>query len=290
MAKAQTTKPLKAVKATKATKATTKAVKVPKSVVTKKSVAATKPKNKPNQKKSSYQPLKGISHAFVDFKDKSLEESIVQWGGTITRSIKTADSLVCEDFNSEKAMTAICKYEKQDYIVNKEDLEDQIADFEIRNEKTFPKLSIGKKTLEMRVNWFTELGQPIGLHGIAPVFNAGADVSVVSNSENEYYDTCYHSDGGNTSDLFTQLCRLQLTYDATKQEFYVITFSAYLNDIQNESETCIQSRSCLSTKEEAITAFESEFRDAMGYTWKNRMTCKPKKGLGLIADLENFKK
>ena len=102
--------------------------------------------------------------------------------------------------------------------------------------------------MEMRADWFTELGQPVGLGGTFPIFDAEADVSVVSNSEDEYYDTCYHADGGNISDMFTQLCRLQLVYNASKQEFSVIALSAWLNDISNESDSCMQSTSRWSTK------------------------------------------
>jgi hypothetical protein len=266
MAKAQSRKPIKAAKATKG--------------VAKK--AAT-------PKKATYQPLKGISHALVDFKDKILEEKIKELGGTTTRSIKTADRLVCEDFMSDKAEDAYCKYNKQDCVVMKDELEEQIAHFSGVTEKTYPQLTIGKTAIDMRVEWFTQLGEPVGLNGQLSMFGTDACVSVVSNGGAEHYDCCYHEDG-NIREMFSRLCRLQLVYNATNQEYTVTTFLSWLNDIANGSETCMRSTSRWQTEEEAIAAFESDFRDAMGFTWKNRMTCKPKKGSGLLADLSSFRK
>lgn len=268
MAKTQSRKPAKAIKAAKAVK-----------VATKKKTA------KPKQI-SSYQPLKGISHVLVDFKDKILEEKIKQWGGTITKSVKTADSLVCEELSSDKAEHAYCTYNKHDYVILKEDMEIQLEEFEEEGEKSYPHLTIGKKSIEMRVDWFTPLGEPVGLGNC---FDADASVSVVSNGGGEYYDCCYHDDG-NISDMFSQLRRMQLLYDATSHQHTLVTCTTFLDSIARADGTKVTSQSRLSNEEDAIAAFETSFRDAVGFTWRNRLTCKPKKGSGLMVDLSTFGK
>jgi hypothetical protein len=281
MPRAASGKPAKAAKASKAMKAvkSAKPAKATK-VVTKK---AAKPK------KNSFQPLEGISHVLVDFKDTILEGKIKLWGGTVTRSVKTADSLVCEDFYSDKAMDACNKYGKHDYVVSKEVLEDQLAEYKMTSEKTYPQLSIGKKSIDMRVEWFTHLGEPVALSrgGLSPAPEAG--VSVVSDGGEGYYDCCYH-EGGDVKDMYSRLYRLQLLQNPSTQEYIISTSMAWMNDIACGNESKTTSTTWKLTKEEAISGFESDFRDAMGFTWKNRKTCKPKKGLGLMADLSGFRK
>lgn len=275
----------KAQKTAKATKTAKVASKSP-SGATKKAAKVTKakvPKAK-KAKAAAFLPLQGSSFAFVDFKDKSMEDVIKGFGGTITKSMKTADCLVCDDVFGDKACEVMAKYSKHDYARSKEDVQDQLEEYAAISTTSCPELAIGKTTIQLRVDWFTEKGVPIDISQIS-----GSGVMVYEDEACTVpFDCCYHDDG-NAKDMYTRLSRLQLLHDETEQKYRVITKSSFLEDVCSGNNVAGMISHCaFNDLDEAVNFFVESFKGEVGFTWRNRATCKPKKGAALLVNLDNF--
>jgi hypothetical protein len=278
MPRATTAKTQKVVKAAKATKASAKPAKT--------ATAASKSTKGPKKgtKKAAvpkFLPLKGTKYVFVGFKDASLEEKIVRFGGTVSKAVKTADVLVCEDIWGEKSMDVICKFNKHDNARSKEDIENEIEEFEGMEGKAYPELVIGKTTIQVRCEWFPAKGVAVDTRSL-PDAPEGAMV-YEDEAKTVPYDICFHQDG-NAKDMYTQLYRLQLLHDETAGKYIVINASAFLVNICNGSDSRMSSSSIHDTLDGAVEAFTVAFKEHVGFTWRNRATCKPKKGSALLVN------
>jgi len=275
----------KAVKSTKAIKpkdekkkkVTTKTTKSKTSVAT---AAANKKIIK--VKKVEHLPLKDFTYFFTDFKDKDLEKRIEQWGGTVTKSAKTASFLIYENLDSDKTLDTFNKFNKHDYGCEKDDLINDLDQYDTMADA--PQLTIGQLSIDIRCIWFTSFGVPVIYDGIP------TDATVVTDSvSGDVYDYCCH-DYGDVEDQYSQLTRAQIFYSAQTNEYFTISIQGHLLNISGGNNSAIVcGPGNFSTLDAAVTDFEQTFRDNLGFTWKNRLTCKPKKGAALLVDITEFK-
>jgi hypothetical protein len=267
-----------------ATKKSVKAAGSPKAPKAKKT-AATKKITAPKKaaKKAAYLPLKGSTYVFVDFKDNDMEAKIVDLGGKMTRSLKTAHILVCEDLWGDKAMDAMNKYNRLDDGQSKDDVLSNIEELTEMGSKPIPTLEVGKKSIVVLSEWFTEKGSPVRTSQLS------AEMAVVfEDAEGNFpYDCCFHEDG-NVSDMYTRLSRLQLLQEVGTDKYTVIRVFSFLEDLATSSNSITMQIGRYNNLAEAATSFQNDFREEVGYTWKNRATCKPKKGSALVVDLDTL--
>jgi hypothetical protein len=168
---------------------------------------------------------------------------------------------------------------------------DSIAELLETGSKPIPTLQVGKKSILVNSDWFTEKGSPLVL---TDAYGTGTMMHEDEEGLEFPYDCCFHQDG-NVADLFTQLNRLQLLQvDAvdgtTSRRYVVIQKSAFLDDFVSGRSSAMSQIGQFDDKTEAVTSFQDSFKENVGYTWKNRATCKPKKGSALVVDLETFSK
>lgn len=88
--------------------------------------------------------------------------------------------------------------------------------------------------------------------------------------------------------MFTQLSRLQLLHDSTSNKYLIIQKTAFLDDLVNVNMSATSTCGERDNFDDAVKSFQNSFREGFGYIWKNRATCKPKKGSGLVVDLDTF--
>lgn len=269
----------KSVKATGSGKAGAKQT-AKKAATTKK---VTTKKNPQKTAQPAFLPLKDTSYVFVDFKDKDMEAQITSFGGKVTRSLKTAHILVCEDIWGDKAMDALNKYDRIDDGQTKEDVLDSLAEFVELGSKPNPTVQVGKKSIIVNSDWFTEKGIPLLLQDDA----TGTMIFEDEDVESYPYDCCFHEDG-NVVNQYSRLTRLQLLQDNTSGRYVVIGKDAYLESLVAGNNSAMIRIGQFDDLPEAVTSFQNRFRESVGYTWKNRASCKPKKGSALVVDLETF--
>ena len=239
---------------------------------------------KAGKKQSTYTPLKDVSYVFVDFSDKALAANIAALGGKVTRSLKTASILVCENLWGDTAMDALNKYDRHDDGRTKEDIIDSITGFMEMTSIQLPTLQVGKKSIIVCSEWFTKKGVPFVTPNLG-VHDADTETSMVYECTDSPYDCCFHTDG---YDDFGRLSRIQLLQVQKSGEYIIETRTAYLADLYQglNVTTCLISR--FDNLSDSVTEFQNRFKEGVGYTWKNRATCKPKKGMGLVVDLDTF--
>jgi hypothetical protein len=213
-----------------------------------------------------------------------MEAHITSLGGKVTRSLKTAHILVCEDLWGDKAMDAMNKYDRIDDGRTKEDVLIALEEFAMLP-PTLPTLQVGKKSIIVNSEWFTEKGVPLVLKD-RTMQDTPCTMQYEGDGEEFPYDCCFHQDG-NVEDQYTQLTRLQLLQEDSSGSFVLINKSAFLADLMSSGPaTSYCSR--FDDLAEAVTSFQNSFKESVGYTWKNRATCKPKKGAALAVDLETL--
>ena len=260
--------------------------KTKKAATTKKPVTTAKKSSKKTAQ-PAFLPLKNESFVFVDFTDKDMESQIISLGGKVTRSLKTASILVCEDMFDDKAMDGLNKYDRIDDGQRKEDVMERLAELAEMGSRPIPTFQVGKKSILVNSDWFTQKGNPL-LFQMQGTMEDTTGTMVFENEEVDVpYDCCFHEDG-NVADQYTRLTRLQLLQDDSSGEFVVIGKSAYLEELVNGGGSAISQVGRFDDLAEAVTSFQNRFKESVGYTWKNRATCKPKKGSALVVDLETF--
>jgi hypothetical protein len=215
--------------------------------------------------------------------------NITSLGGKVTRSLKTASLLVCEDMWGSKAMDALNKYDRIDDGLTKEDVLDSLAELAEMGSKPIPTLQVGKKSIIVNSEWFTEKGVPLALLDGTTMQDATGTMTYEGECVESPYDCCFHQDG-NVADMYTQLYRLQLLQEDSSKRYVVIQKSAFLDNLVNGSISAMSHVGRFDDLAEAVTSFQNSFKESVGYTWKNRATCKPKKGSALVVDLATFSK
>jgi len=278
----------------KTTSSTRKTSKTGKKATQAKSVQKTTTKKVATKKKTStksaqpaYLPLKDTSYVFVDFKDETMATEITTLGGTVNRSLKTAHVLVCEDIWSDKAMDAVNKYDRHDDMRSKDDILEYLEELGAMKSKPIPTLQVGKKSIIVLSEWFTKKGVPLSSPDGAEELKDGYGKTVLMEDETMPFDCCFHDDG-NVTDMYTRLSRMQLLQDSSSRKYHVIQKCAFLSDLVSGSISCVKQESQFEDLNEAVTSFQTNFKEAVGYTWKNRAWCKPKKGSALEVDLDTY--
>ena len=89
-------------------------------------------------------------------------------------------------------------------------------------------------------------------------------------------------------DLFPILAQHEIAGCVAVQADESIRETAFLCDLASGSITGCLHRREFADLFEAVNSFQNTFKEAVGYTWKNRATCKPKKGSALVVDLDTL--